>query len=264
MTALILIAALAAQLPQVPATTLACVAAASAPALDHVVLVVRDLEQASVRFREHGFRLKQGRLHANNLLNRHVKFRDGTSIELMTVQGEPGDAMARRYAALLDAGAGAVYVSLTVPDIAPAREAAANLRLSILESSSGPWRFVSFPAESPAAAVFFSSGTGTVQDPDSLVSHVPAVTGLAEVWLEGGRALGDLLERMGAKHCGSVLLDGRTGERFALGRGSLVITEPRGTPAPRVLGAVLQLAAPGAGTVFPHPEFRVQYRYEGS
>lgn len=35
-----------------------CVGAVSSPALDHVVLVVRDLEAASVRFKDRGFKLK--------------------------------------------------------------------------------------------------------------------------------------------------------------------------------------------------------------
>ena len=56
----------------------ACVADSSAPRLDHVIIAVRDLDAASAGFVRHGFRLKPGRLHANGLLNRHIKFRDGT------------------------------------------------------------------------------------------------------------------------------------------------------------------------------------------
>ena len=104
-----------------------CVGSPSAPALDHVVVVVRDLEAASSGFRSAGFVLKQGRLHANNLLNRHVKFRDGSSIELMTVRGTPGDAMARDYAALAAAGEGGVYVALKVDGVEQASAAAAAL-----------------------------------------------------------------------------------------------------------------------------------------
>jgi catechol 2,3-dioxygenase-like lactoylglutathione lyase family enzyme len=91
-----------------------CTGAAGAPALDHVVLVVRDLDRAAAPFQKHGFRLKEGRLHANNLLNRHIKFRDGSSLELMTVRGSPGDAMARDYADLAASGEGGVYVALKV------------------------------------------------------------------------------------------------------------------------------------------------------
>lgn len=241
-----------------------CVADVSAPALDHVVLVVRDLDRASTRFRAHGFRLKEGRLHANNLLNRHVKFRDGSSLELMTVRGEPVDAMSRDYAELAASGEGGVYVALTVDSIGSPEDAASALRLESQGSSSGPWRFLSFPPASPAAAVFFSAGSAEVQDSDSLVSHEPDVAGLAEAWVEGGGELAGLLEKLGARRCGSARSpDGRTGERLALGRGSIVVVPSPSPTRPRVLGVVLGLRSQGGGTVWPHPAFWVQYRFEG-
>ena len=78
-----------------------------------------NLDTAAAAFRARGFRIKTGRLHANNLLNRHIKFRDGSSLELMTLAGPPHDDMARDYATLLDQGEAGVYVGLNVPD--PAR-----------------------------------------------------------------------------------------------------------------------------------------------
>jgi hypothetical protein len=243
-------------------TSQPCVASRSAPALDHVVLAVRDLDRASAPFRAHGFRLKPGRLHGNNLLNRHVKFRDGSSLELMTVQGEPRDAMARDYAELAAAGEGGVYVALRVESLARPVKAAGALDLDSRESGSGPWRFLSFSPPSPAAAVFFSAGSGVVQDPEALVSHEPDVTGLAEAWLEGGSELAALLERLGATRCGPARSpDGRTGERLALSRGSIVVVKPS-SARPRVLGVVLRLRQAGGGTVWPHPSFWVQYRLD--
>jgi hypothetical protein len=240
-----------------------CSASPSAPALDHVVLVVRDLDQASARFLAHGFRLKGGRLHANNLLNRHVKFRDGSSLELMSVSGEPRDAMARDYAELAASGEGGVYVALRVSDMAGPERAAAALSLPSRASSSGPWRFLSFPTASPAAAVFFSAGSAAVQDPESLVSHKPDVTGLAEAWIEGGSDLIALLRRLGAASCGEARSpDGRTGQRLALAQGSIVVVRPSGARA-RVPGVVLRLRQAGAGTVWPHPSFWIRYRFEG-
>jgi catechol 2,3-dioxygenase-like lactoylglutathione lyase family enzyme len=238
-----------------------CAAVAPGPSLNHVVLVVRDLDRASDRFREQGFRLKEGRLHANNLLNRHVKFRDGSSLELMTVRGEPRDAMSRDYAELAASGEGGVYVALEVHSVTVAEGVAAALRLETRASSSGPWRFLSFPPASPAAAVFFSDGSTAVQDPDDLVSHKVDVAGLSEAWVEGGGELIDLLERLGARRCGSARApDGRTGERLGLARGRIVIVQPREPERPRVLGAVLRLRSKGGGTVWPHPAFWVEYR----
>ena len=240
-----------------------CTADPSAPALDHVVLAVRDLDRGSAPFLAHGFRLKPGRLHANNLLNRHVKFRDGSSLELMSVQGEPRDAMSREYADLAAAGEGGVYVALKVDSVAGPAKAATVLGLGSRESRSGPWRFLSFPSPSPAAAVFFSAGSAAVQDPEALVSHDPDITGLAEAWVEGGSALATLLKRLGAAHCGPARSpDGRAGERLALSRGSMVVVAPS-SKRPRVLGVVLRLRRAGGGTVWPHPAFWIQYRFDG-
>jgi DNA-binding transcriptional regulator YhcF (GntR family) len=155
---------------------------------------------------------------------------------------------------------GGVYVALTVSRIEGPKAAAAALALPTHESSSGPWRFLSFPPASPVAAVFFSVGSAIVQDPDSLVDHVPGVTGLSEAWLEGGAEVVSLLERLGALRCRSVEApDGRTGEQLALSRGRLVIVPPRAAGRPRVLGVVLGLQEDGGGTVHPHRGFWVRY-----
>ena len=46
----------------------ACVAVPGAPRLDHVVVVVRNLDSAAARFRPLGFRFKLGRLHPDSLV----------------------------------------------------------------------------------------------------------------------------------------------------------------------------------------------------
>jgi hypothetical protein len=235
----------------------ACVGGTAAPALDHVVIVVRDIEAASAGFAREGFRLKRGRLHANNLLNRHIKFRDGTGIELMTVAGEPGDAMAGRYVQLLRDGEGGVYVALAVTDAAAAYAYAEELGLQPYRSESGAWRFVAFDAGSSAAAVFFVAGGVPAQDPDSILDHAHAVTGLAEAWLEAGPELGELLQRLDAAHCGrAAAANGMVGERIGLGRGSIIIVPPAADARPRVHGVVLQGSQDV--TLQPHRAFRVQ------
>lgn len=248
-------------IPELAAET--CTAHPGAPSLDHVVLVVRDLDTAAAGFARAGFRLKPGRLHPNNLLNRHVKFRDGSGIELMSVTDPPGDAMAQDYARLLEAGEGGVYVALRSSDLARVEQAAGALDLATVASASGEWRFVGFPAASPAAAIFFSAGDGAVQDAESVVTHAPDVTGLAEAWLEGGTELSALLEQLGAVQCGQArTASGDVGVRLALARGSVVITPAQPGARPRLLGVVLHLREPGGLLVVnPHPAFWVRYEY---
>src|SRR5215813_5594219 len=62
-----------------------CRARPGTPSLNHVVIAVHNLDSAGARFASAGFTLKPGRLHPDNLLNRHVKFRDQTELELITV-----------------------------------------------------------------------------------------------------------------------------------------------------------------------------------
>ncbi len=179
----------------------------------------------------------------------------------MTVRGAPGDAMARRYADLLRAGDGGVYVALRVSDVAVVRQAADSLRLAAHRSSSGPWQFLGFPSTSPAAAVFFTSGAAPVADADSIVAHEPSVSALAEVWLEGGAELGALLRRLGAVACDAATSpDGRVGRRWALSRGQLVIVPPRGGRRPGVLGVVLTTTAQRDTILEPMRTFWIRYQ----
>ena len=210
-------------------------------ALDHVVLVVGDLDSAAVSLTRLGFRFKPGRLHPNNLINRHIKFRDGTGIEFMALAGPPTDSMAIRYAALLGRGAGGAYVALRAGDLDAVEAVAERLGLATRRSESGPWRFLGFPGPSDASAVFFTSGGAPANDPDFVTRHQNGALALTEVWVEGGPLLDSLLMEVGARHGGEVERgEGRRGTRWDLSSGGVVIVpRPAGEAWPRPLGAVL-------------------------
>ena len=71
--------------------------------LDHVPLVVQDLDAAVTDYRALGFAIKPGRPHANGLRNAHVKFRNGAGIELITAPAAR-DTLSAHYTALLAQG----------------------------------------------------------------------------------------------------------------------------------------------------------------
>jgi hypothetical protein len=121
-----------------------CNAPAHAPSLDHVVIAVKDLDASTASFRQLGFTIKPGRLHPNGLLNNHVKFRDGSEIELMTVRGAATDSMSRNYADLIASGDGGVYLALRAASMKVAEDAAIASQLTTRRSSSGPWQFLGF------------------------------------------------------------------------------------------------------------------------
>ncbi len=54
--------------------------------LDHIPVEVIDLDAAAERYRQLGFALKPDRPHDNAIRNQHVKFKDGSEIELITIR----------------------------------------------------------------------------------------------------------------------------------------------------------------------------------
>ena len=78
--------------------------------LDHIPVAVRDLEQAASTYQRLGFALKPGRHHANGIRNVHVKFPDGSGIELLTATGGVDD-LSSHYVNFLKAAEGPAFVS---------------------------------------------------------------------------------------------------------------------------------------------------------
>lgn len=241
MTAIVLLVLTLTTQPAPP--NAACTAPDAVVRLDHAIVVVRDLDAAAGRFAPLGFRFKPGRLHPDGLLNRHIKFRDRTELELMTVQGAPRSGMARDYATLLAAGEGGVYAALWTHDAARVRRSMSRLGEPRV-TPAGPVQFMSLPGVRDTHAVFFGTGDLTVTDPDEVLAHDNGASGLTAAWIEAGPAMRELLEALGSRTCGEVKLpNGLVGQRWALARGSLVIVEGRDTR--RVLGVELRRASPG-------------------
>jgi len=79
--------------------------------LDHIPIAVGDLESSAEEHRELGFTLKPGRPHANGIRNQHVKFQDGTELELITTP-EVRDGLTATYRRHLQAGDGPAFLAL--------------------------------------------------------------------------------------------------------------------------------------------------------
>jgi catechol 2,3-dioxygenase-like lactoylglutathione lyase family enzyme len=225
-----------------------CETTASAVRLDHVVVAVRDLDAASDAYRGLGFTLKEGRLHRNGIRNRHAKLRDGFSLELLTIDGEPGGETAARYAEFLAEGEGAAYLALRAE---PSEVVDAASRAGIEAFISGERGFTYATLADPdLAAVFFLGYETPVTDPAGIVTHANGVVGVDEVRIEAGRSLEALLEALGAVRCRAEAEDlpGRYGVTFAVdgGRVTLLRTPGRGK-RPRVRGVRLLSIADSSG-----------------
>jgi catechol 2,3-dioxygenase-like lactoylglutathione lyase family enzyme len=128
-------------------------------ALDHVVLAVNDLEATSARYRQFGFALKPGQPHANGIRNQHVKFTDGTELELLTAP-EAADDLTTRYRRHLADGDGPAYLALFPRPNAPAR------------------------SEAPSY-IFFGRRNQSPTDRPEHFAHLNSADSLIAVWLAG-------------------------------------------------------------------------------
>jgi len=101
--------------------------------LDHIPIAVRDLARAAEDYRALGFALKPGRPHDNGIRNQHVKFTDGTELELITAPAAR-DALTTTYRRHLERGDGPAFLALFAPRAPDAQErlAAAKATLDYL------------------------------------------------------------------------------------------------------------------------------------
>ncbi len=245
-----ILAMVVAIVPASQAQARTCTAPDAAVRLDHAIVVVRDLDTAAARFAPLGFVFKPGRMHADSLLNRHIKFRDGTELELMTVAGTPTSRMSREYAALLAEGEGGVLAALWTRNMDRVRAAATRRGHEPRITRLGAWEFVSLPTLGEAQAVFFGAGGLAVSDPDSVLTHPNGAVGLEAAWIEAGPAFERILHDLGSRSCGEVTLPtGVRGTRWGLERGSLVVVRAQGSRSRRLLGIEVRRSAAAEAAV---------------
>lgn len=215
-----------------------CAAPDAALALDHVVVAVEDLGAAVDGYSEAGFTIKPGRPHENGLLNAHLKFVDGTQLELMSVERPPIDAIARGYRDFLRGGEGGAFVAFRALHDRVLQES----RRSGIRADSLGRAYVVYPDIPRIFAL--RHGLPRRVDPDSLLTHPNGAEGMTEVWLEGGDAVARLLVALGGRDCGTVEPPEGTGTTapgrvFAVANGRVVLLPPEKAERPLVRGVVL-------------------------
>ena len=84
--------------------------------LDHIPVAVRDLDRATEHYRALGFTLKPGRIHTDGIRNNHVKFMDGSGIELISPPGKAVDTLTSDYLGRIAEGDGPALLSFHARD----------------------------------------------------------------------------------------------------------------------------------------------------
>lgn len=148
--------------------------------LNHVPVVVSDLDAASRTYTRLGFALKEGRPHPNGLVNRHIKFRDGTEVELITAP-RAVDRTTTYYRAAVRQGEGPAFLSLftSAPDEVAARARALG---SPVEHDGGS---LSWPDGDPLRYVFFAPLNDSPTDRPEHFAHANTAASLIGVQLAG-------------------------------------------------------------------------------
>lgn len=191
--------------------------------IDHIILLSSDLPDSIAHYEEQGFSIKKGRLHENGLINAHIKFKNSSSIELMSIAGVPNDDVSRTYGSLLDQNIKAAYVALTglpIDSIVPELEA---LNIEYQVSVGKLWSYVSFQEDSELAHIFFIIYHQDLPSSEEYTSHANGFHHINSVKIEAGQRLIALLKNLELPYESKDL----QGVAFATNTGRIIIEEVR-------------------------------------
>ena len=160
--------------------------------IDHIPVVVRDLEKAQADFRAMGFAIKPGRFHADGIRNAHVKFPDGTEIELITAP-RAVDELTSEYRTKMEKGEGPVYFGLYAP--VPGAVLARFHALGV-EAQDNDGMF-SFPPTSPLHPLFLGKRNKAPTDKPEHFAHSNGAVRLSALWVSDNAELRGLLKGLG-------------------------------------------------------------------
>jgi len=164
--------------------------------LDHIPLAVIDLDQVSERYRQLGFTLKPGRPHSNGILNRHVKFSDGSGIELITAS-EALDSLTSEYLTHLTRGDGPAFVAFFTPEL----NSVAHKFDAVGKRYHRNGGILSFPKSDDLRYIFFGQRNSSPTDRPEHFDHANGAIALVGVWISSDEltAERDMLAMLGAR-----------------------------------------------------------------
>ncbi|MEZ5418878.1 MAG: VOC family protein [Vicinamibacterales bacterium] len=205
--------------------------------LDHIPVVVRELDSAAATYRAMGFALKPGQPHPNGLRNTHVKFPDGAGIELLTAPSAT-DELTAQYVDLLRSGEGPAFAAFHARDTARLHAALRAGGYAFREE--GGFTRLLAPEFS---FLFFVRDNRSPTDRPEHFAHANGATALRAIWVgtEHGAALVRLLVSLGGRPERRTVLVPEPAEATVvdLSSGEVVVLPPshRAVPGRPVFGA---------------------------
>lgn len=168
----------------------------NAQQIDHVISVYKDLDSAVINYKQLGFEIKPGVLHKNGLINAHIKFKNGTAFELMSVGEIAIGSMAKNYEKLIEEGDGGVYLALAGFSIDQLKEMLKGTGIKYSVSRNQSWDYLTFK-DSDLEHIFFINYHIKVNQSYFELHHKNKTNGIGEVWIEGNQNLKELLIAIG-------------------------------------------------------------------
>jgi catechol 2,3-dioxygenase-like lactoylglutathione lyase family enzyme len=167
--------------------------------LDHVPIVVRDLETAQQSYESLGFRIKPGRLHANSIRNASIKFTDGSYLELITATA-PRDSLSREYLRLLQRGEGGGYTFLR--DASGGELPRRWIEAGGRTTSAGGFHFTELPPAWGAPRLQLIEYPPGPPADSLLLAHANGVRRIQAIWLVSRRWTAALRRELRARRVG--------------------------------------------------------------
>jgi len=174
--------------------------------LEHLTIAVPDLLESSIFLSDSlGFTIKMGRLHSNSIENSHVKFKDKSSIEIITAK-TPMDDLAAWYINYLKrfpVGAGA-FVGIRIDDeeeMNQVEEWVIKLGLDHKRLDFQYSDIIYFGEKVPINTLFFIRYKVDVKDRAAILKHKNTSEHLYSVWLnfDQHEKAAELLRSLGFK-----------------------------------------------------------------
>ncbi len=212
--------------------------------IDHTPTVVANLDEAAATYARLGFSVKPGRPHANGLRNAHVKFRDGSGIELISPPERPGDELTRTYARLLRSGEGPVYLSFHARDTAALTSALSKANIAFSDEGG-----LLTLADPHLDFIFFINDNRSPTDRPEHFAHPNTAMAMTEVWLAldtpARASLRHLLLALGATETSATVQASAKlhATVFTVQNGRVIVLSPtrRSQPGRQILGVKFQV-----------------------
>lgn len=162
--------------------------------IDHIPIVVKNLENAEKQFVNTGFAIKAGYLHKNGILNSHIKFSDKTSLEIISLVHNK-DEISNSYADFLKQKEGGTYLALKTENVKALSKVLNQNNIKHKIISGKIFTYITFSGNSHKH-IFIIKYNRKFKEQRKYISHKNSVSGIKGVVISGDSETIKLLETL--------------------------------------------------------------------